>query len=260
MYMKQITAILFCFIVTHSMAQYQGPVSSRISSGLDVGAGFRANQVSPSLSYYQVLNIAKSKFFSLGWTATFRTYYANDVDYITAPARLSRGGTGFYAIGAPYRLDRIDTLRMPYATNTSFNFGIRAQFRYRFLEIGASADIIGLTLGKTRAGRYLSDNGFYYRPSSSTGKDTIQTFTGAYIDQSAKPSRANVQLLGDNSYGTLATEVFARVHVNQRLAIKAGYQWLATEYTTSVTNVAYDNNRFRNRSGLTYLAITFPFF
>lgn len=261
MCMKQITAILFCLITTHSIAQYQGPVSSRINSGMDVGVGFRQNQVSPSLSYYQLLNITKSKSFAIGWTATFRTNYASNIDYITAPAELSRGRTGIYAIGAPYKLNQIDTLRMASASNTSFNFGIRAQFRYRFLEIGASADLLGLTIGRTRTGRYLSQNGYYYRGQTASGADSLMTtFQGAYADQSAKPSRVNLQLLGDNSYGTLATEVFARAHVSQRMAVKVGYQWLSTEYTTSVTNKVDGNNRFRNTSGLTYLAITFPFF
>lgn len=262
MCMKQlITTILVCLITTHSIAQYQGPVSSRISSGLDVGVGFRTNQVSPSLSYYQLLNVTKSKWFSIGWTASFRTNYASDVDYVTAPAELSRGKTGIYALGAPYKLNQIDTLRMASASGTSFNFGIRAQFRYRFLEIGASADLLGLTLGRRRVGRYLSQNGYYYRGQTATGADSLMTpFRGAYVDQSAKPSGVNLQLLGDNSYGTLATEIFARAHINQRIAVKVGYQWLSTEYTTSVTNKLDGNNRFRNTAGLTYLAVTFPAF
>lgn len=260
--MKHLTAfLLIVSTATASVAQYEGPTSSRISSGLDVGVGFRRNVVSPSLSYYQLLNITRSKAFSIGWTATFRTVYASDLDYITAPADLSRGKTGFAALGAPYKLSQIDTLRMASASNTSFNFGVRAQFRVGILEIGASADVLGLTLGRTRTGRYLSENGFFFRDQTRSGADTLRTiFRDTYADQSAKPTKANVQLLGDNSYGTLAAEVFARVHVSQRLAVKAGYQWLATEYKVGTVNRLDNNDRFRNRSGLTYVALTFPFF
>lgn len=260
--MKHLTALaLFLATTTVGVAQYEGPTSSRIRSGLDVGAGFNRNVVSPSLSYYQLLNVTRSRAFSIGWTATFRTFYASNLDYITAPAELSRGKTGFAALGAPYQANQLDTLRMASASNTSFNFGVRAQVRVGIVEIGASADVLGITLGRTRTGRYLSENGFFFRGQTPVGADTLRTiFRGEYAEQSARPSRANIQLLGDNSYGTLAAEVFARVQVSQRLAVKAGYQWLATEYIVGTVNRLDNNDRFRNRSGLTYIALTFPFF
>jgi hypothetical protein len=257
--MKQLTVLLFLLSITGCLAQPHELASSRISSGLDLGAGFAANQFSPSASYYQLMNLTRSRAFSLGWTATFRTYYASDRNYITAPAELSRGKTGFAALGAPYQLAQIDTLRMASASNTSLNFGIRAQVRFSIFEVGASADLLGLTLGRTRPGRYLSSSGYFIGQSQS-GADSLVRFRGSNVDQSAKPAQVNLQLLGDNSYGTLATEVYVRVRASQRLGVKVGYQWLMTEYRTSVVNEADGNNRFRNRAGLFYVAATFPFF
>ena len=255
------------FICLPVCAVAQAPVSSRLSSGIEVGASFKPNVLSPSATYYQLLNITQNKMLSIGWTSTFRTFYADNQDYITAPANLTRGGkTGFNALGAPLVVANLDTLQMSSASGTSLNFGARIQLRFGPVELGASADILGLTLGKTRVGQYLSQNG-YFTVKGYTGRDSTAFFTkGANgVDnrpQAAKPTRANLQLLGDNSLGTLATEVYAKILVGQRLGIKLGYQWVTTEYTTSVPNVAADDNRrFRNRTGgMPYVALSFPFF
>ncbi|MBO0936907.1 hypothetical protein J2I47_10160 [Fibrella sp. HMF5335] len=254
-----LTCLPFCAVA-------QAPVSSRLSSGIEVGASFKSNVLSPSATYYQLLNLTQNKMLSIGWTSTFRTFYADNLDYTTAPAYLSRGGkTGFYALGAPIVAANLDTLRMSSASGTSLNFGARLQLRFGPLELGASADILGLTLGLTRVGQYISQNG-YYTVKASTGRDSTAFFTkGANgVDatrQSAKPTVANLQLLGDNSIGTLATEVYAKILINQRVGVKLGYQWITTEYTTTIRNAADDNRRFRNRTGgMPYLAVAFPFF
>lgn len=255
--MKTLSILLICLLPLTALAQ--SPISTRISSGLDVGAGFRKNQISPSLSYYQLISVTRAKFLSVGWMATFRTFYASDVNYLTAPANLSRGKTGFNALGAPLIARNLDTLTMASASGTSLNLGVRAELHLGFLDIGASADILGITLGRNRIGQYRSSTGSFMG-TSRAGADSVQRFSGGNVNQSAKPTIANLQLLGDNSIGTLATEVYVRVRVNQRYGIKAGYQWLRTEYTASVTNTVDGNNRFKSQSGLTYVAVTIPFF
>lgn len=254
--LKNCLCLLFsCLLPFWSLAQ--SPVATRISSGIDLGAGFRSGQISPSLTYYQLLNVTKDRSFSIGWTAAFRTFYASNVDYTTAPAYLRRGGkSGFYALGAPLAPAYIDTLQMPSASATSLNLGARVQFRVSLFEIGASADLLGITLGRSRVGKYTSSSG-YYLAETATKVEQAFPFTGDAVNQSARPTVANIQLLGDNAIGTLATEVYGRVKVSQGVGIKVGYQWLSTEYTTSVRNGADGNDRFRSRSGLTYVGLTF---
>ena len=195
----------------------------------------------------------------MGWMATFRTFYASDVNYLTAPAKLSRGKTGFYALDAPLIPANLDTLTMASASGTSLNLGVRAEIHVSIFDIGASADILGITLGRTRVGKYRSSTGLFVG-TSRAGADSLHRFTGGNVNQSAKPTIANLQLLGDNSVGTLATEMYVRARVSQRCGIKAGYQWLTTEYTTSTTNTVDGNSRFRSHSGLMYVAVTIPFF
>lgn len=259
MTMNKVKILFICLMPL--VAAAQAPVSTRISSGFDIGAGFRKEQISPSISYYQLLNVTRQKLLSIGWTANFRTNYASNVDYITAPANLSRGGkTGFYALGAPLVASNLDTLRMTSASGTSFNLGIRVQVHLKYVDIGASADLLGLTLGRSRIGQYISSTGAFVAGKTAAGADSTARFVGANTSQNAKLTIANLQLLGDNSIGTLATEVYARVLLGQRFGVKVGYQWLSTEYTTSVKNVVDNNNRFRSRSGLTYVAVTIPLF
>jgi hypothetical protein len=129
------------------------------------------------------------------------------------------------------------------------------------MELGASADLLGLTLGRRRTARYRSSTGLFSAVKSKSGADSIiAPFAGVNVFQRAYPSRLNLQLLGDNDRGTLSTEVYARVRINQRFAIKAGYQWLTTEVTVQNRDIIADNNRFRNRAGLAYLALTLPLF
>ncbi|ADB36461.1 hypothetical protein [Spirosoma linguale] len=256
--MKQILITLLLVLPLFTFAQ--SPVSARLSSGYDLGMAYSNDHYNPSIAYYQLINIGERKLFSLGWTARLGAFYGDNLNYYTAPARLTRGKSGLGAIGAPLVVNNIDTVRYDYITNTSLNIGIRAQLNLGKLEIGGSADLLGIAFGKSRLGRYISSTG-QYRIYSSKGTDsTTAYFQGANTFQKSRPSALNVRLLGDNDRGTLATEIYARYRVSQRMGIKLGYQWLTTETTVSNRDVIADNNRFRNRAGMAYLAVTLPIF
>ena len=256
--MKYVLVAVLTVLSFRSVAQ--SPVSARLSSGFDVGAGFSKGIVSPSIAYYQLINSGERKLFSLGWTARLGAFYGDNLNYYTAPARLTRGKSGLDALSGPLLDNNIDTVRYDYVTMTSLNVGIRAQLNLGWVELGASADLLGLTLGKSRIGRYKSSTG-QYALASATGQDSARVYyQGANTFQRASPGGANVRLLGDNDIGTLSTEVYARIRINQRIAVKVGYQWLTTETTVKNKDVIADNDRFRNRAGLAYVALTFPVF
>ena len=221
---------------------------------------YSTNNYNPSLAYYQLINVGERKLISLGWHMRLGAFYGDNINYYTAPARLTRGKSGLGALGAPLIPENIDTIRYDYVSMTSLNVGIRAQINLGRVEIGASADLLGLTLGKSRTGRYKSSTG-QFAIKSAAGEDSLRVpFQGANVFQQASPGHFNVRLLGDNDIGTLATEVYARVHLTQRIAVKLGYQWLTTETTVENRDVIADNNRFRNRAGMAYLALTIPIF
>lgn len=254
--MKQVISALLTLFPLLAVAQ--SPVSARLKSGYDAGMAYTQNKYNPSIAYYQLLNIGERKIVSLGWTARLGAFYGDNISYYTAPARLTRGKTGFNALTGPLITDNIDTVRYDYVTMTSLNIGFRAQVNLGRVELGISADLLGLTFGKSRTGRYKSSNG-QFRPHLTAGADsTTAYFQGANTFQKSRPGTFNVRLLGDNDIGTLSTEIYARLHISQRVGVKLGYQWLTSETTVNNRDVIADNNRFRNRVGMTYLALTFP--
>lgn len=259
-YQFPIFSTLFLIEFLISGAQAQTPVSTRLTSGLDVGLAYKTNTYAPSATYYQLLNIGEKKLFSVGYTMRFASLYIDNQNFYTAPARLTRDGTSFYALTAPLKQQNIDTLRMDYASNTSLNLGIRAQVNLGRVEIGASADLLGFVFGRTRTGRVISSTGAI-QLTNQAGADSIRVpFRGEAQFQSTRARGVNVRLLGDNDMGTLATEIFGRVRINQRLGVKVGYQWITTETRLRVVDVVSNNDRFRYRAGLGYVALSFPFF
>ncbi|WP_266367416.1 hypothetical protein [Tellurirhabdus rosea] len=244
---KLLAGVLFLYTAT---AFAQTPVSTRLSGGIDLGAAFDSKIISPSFTYFQMLHLDQRKIFQIGWTFKFQTFYGqNSVDYYTAPAKFTREKTGFAALSAPIIPANIDTLTMPKTSFTSGNFGLRVQVHLGVVDLGASADILGIGVGK---GRY----GFY---RASTGFNSADSLNLHRTNQYAQPQRINVRLLGDNDMGFLATEVYARLNFSRRLAAKIGYQWLTTEYRAN-NRLVEDNRRFRHRFAMPYVALTFPFF
>ncbi len=237
----------------------QSLVSTRISAGVDAGTGFKGGQLAPSIAYYQLLNVGQKRLISFGYSLKFGTFYGKNLDYITAPARLTRGKDGLSALGAPLIPANIDTVSFANVSMTNLNLGLRIQVQLGPVQLGATADILGFGFGKSRTGRYQSSTGAF-TATSSAGKDSLVTFQGTNASQSASPSNVNVRLLGDNNLGTLSSEVYARILFNQRIGLKIGYQWLTTEMSVRNRDVTANNDRFRNRMNLPYVAITFPLF
>lgn len=253
--MKKMLAVLTAFITSQAIAQ--SPVSARLQSGYDLGMAYSTGNYNPSAAYYQLINIGDRKLFAVGWTVRLGVFHGDNLNYYTAPARLTREKTGFSALGAPLVIRNIDTVRYDYVTMTSASVGVRAQVNLGKLTIGASADLLGLTFGKKRVGRYKSSTGQFV----VSDKDSTRIpFQGASVFQSSRPSTLNIRLLGDNDRGTLSTEVYARYSINQRFGIKVAYQFLTTEMTVANRDVISDNNRFRHQANMAYIAVTLPVF
>ena len=254
--MRKTVTLLFALISAAAFSQSR--TSSRLSSGLDVGAAFQKKYLAPSLTYYEMLNLDAKQIFSIGWTVRASPVYASEIEYITAPAKLTREKTGFQALGASLVPANIDTMQFNRVSVTSVNFGLRAQIKLGPVEIGAGTDVLGFAFGKSREGHYKSTTGTFERTNTNNQVDTVSFVK--FPLQYAQPQRINARLLGDNDRGALSSEVYIRLQVMRRVGIKAGYQWITTEMRASTVNLENDNRRFRNRASMTYVALTFPFF
>ncbi len=266
--MPALTAHFFCmkkilvaFSVLVSFTSFaQSPVAARLSSGYDIGMAYSTGHYNPSISYYQLLTVSEQKLFSFGWNLRLGAFYGDNLDYYTAPARLTRGKSGLGSIGLPLMPANMDTVRFDHVSMTSLSVGVRAKVNLGRVELGASADLLGFTFGKSRTGQYQSSTGQFAIQSASGADSLLVPFQGANALQKSSPGNFNARLLGDNNRGTLSTQVYAHIRLTQRVGIKLGYQWLITEMSVAKRDVVADNNRFRNRAGMAYLALSLPIF
>ena len=238
-----LSVLFLLFISITSWAQPE----SRLSSGFDVGAGWKDQAWIVNAQYHQYLKVDRRGLFQVGWGGSASHFRGKELDFTTAPSQLTKGKTGFSALNAPLILRQIDTLQMR-AGITSFNFNVSAQISlFERLDIGANVDILGFSLGNRRAGYYLGSRGY----NKADSLNLHQTY------QQARPARLNLLWLGDNKRGNLNTEIYARIHFTQRIGLKISYLFTTNEYRTDQPLVD-DNRRFRFRSQMIFVGLTFP--
>ena len=188
-------------------------------------------QGSVSILYGYDWELRKSKKFAIGIGGRFTSYFGLDQVYRTAPAKLTSGSTGPGVIFKEDIEENIDTVLMKSPQVNSLNLMIN--LRYRFSDkfhIGFNIDAIGFSFGGSKEGTYLN----YPNGNLAEGK----------------PTAFNILLISDNDKGSLNSEFYARYFFNEQWGVKAGSQFLFTEYTTEteVQQFPEPNDRFRNKS------------
>lgn len=234
-------SILF-FVSTFSYAQLSNP----IRTGIDIGVARNDKAWNVGFLYNQYLKVDRKGIFQVGWGIRGSHLKTNTLEYTTAPSKLTKDKSGL-AINAPIILKNIDTLQIRTGI-TSFNFNVAVQISlFDRLDIGANADILGLALGTRRSGFYLGSSGFNTADSLNLHK----TYQGA------RPASPAIQLPGDHVKGTLNSELFARLRFTEKVAVKVSYLLAVSEYKTD--NILVDDNRrFRLRSKMFYVGLSFP--
>jgi hypothetical protein len=77
--------------------------------------------------------------------------------------------------------------------------------------------------------------------------------------QTAKPTAFNLLLISDSDIGSLNSELYARYWINDRFAVRVGASFQFIEYKTD-KNLTFENDRFRHKALLPFVAITYsPF-
>ncbi len=242
-----IICLLFSLFIYVQIIPSWAQPDSRLASGVDVGVGWKDKAWAINAHYNQYLKIDRRGLLQIGWGLRASHFRGNDLDFTTAPTHLTKGKTGFAALTAPTILRQIDTLQMR-ARITSFNFNLSAQVSlFGYLDIGANADILGVAFGTRRAGYYLGSKGY----NKIDSLNLHQTY------QQARPTPASLLWLGDNKIGNLNTEVYTRIHITPRVGVKVSYLFNTNEYRTSQPLVD-DNHRFRFRSQMIFVGLTFP--
>ncbi len=207
----------------------------------EAALAFGPGQFSGALSWSQLYGFGKSKKFKIGYGVRYTGFVGQDQDYITAPAKLTSGEEGPQVLFSETIEANLDTFKVKSPAFHSINLAIYLQYNIsKKLQVGFNIDAVGFSFGKKTSGTFTSD--------LLPGKPTLNL--------EAKPTSFNALLISDNDLGSLNSELFARYFVTEKLAIRGGISFLFTEYTTT-TKPVLDNDRFRNKTLMLMLGVTY---
>lgn len=207
--------------------------AQRTPQTVDAGVGIGSSEGTFSLSFVNNWVLGSKSKLELGVGGRLTNYLGKNKYYLTAPAIITSGQRGPQVFFIENIEENIDSVLFETAQvnsiNVSFNSGYNLTEK---LFLAFNIDLIGFSFGASRSGRYFEGN---------TGEVTT-----------AKPTAFNVLLISDNDIGSLNSELFARYKLSNSLGIKAGLQFLFTEYTTEsqVQQLPQANDRFRNKSAM----------
>jgi hypothetical protein len=219
--------VLFLFLGTVSG---YGQSLSRVTSGIDMGLGYKDEAWVPAITYHQELSLSNFSWFRIGWGVRTWGYYAGKTNLVPKSNAFSD-----------------DTLKFGRVTanGASVLFGLNV--RVWKLDIGANTDVIGIAFGTRRSGLY-SKSTFY----EGEGRD----YYNAYID--SNPATLNAfPLLLDKQNGQ--SEVYLRYWITDRIGVKLSYVHGRLTYATA-EKLDNGQKRFSTSYGVPSVAISFPLY
>ncbi len=233
--MKQILFLVFVFFALSffSFSSFAQDVdattnekSNQVYSDFNLGAGIYTNGFAGAIAYSRLHPIAFKKRFYIGYGVRFTSYFGRNGDFVTAPADVSEGN--FFK---PQNEEKLDTLFMPTAQTNSLNAAIFLMYKFSDkFSLGFNIDAIGFSFGKDQTSTF-----------SSFSEDISETTSNASV------TNFNVLLTGDYDIGSLNSEIYAHYDASEKIAIRAGINFIFSEYTTD-QKFAFDNDRFRQKS------------
>lgn len=243
--MKYSLIILLLFSAIKIKAQNKETNSHAIDFSFGVGkAG-----ASPAIGYENLYGIGKAKKLKIGYGLRYTGYFAQDKDihFRTAPAKLTSGRYSIFALFSDDILNQIDTLHMHNLSTNSFNINTRFEYSVtKRIDLGFNIDIIGFTFGKQQEALFSGE------VSDSQGKaNNGKTFN-------VKPAALNLLLISDSDIGSLNSEMYLRYWASPKVGIRAGASFQFIEYKSN-QKVAFDNDRFRTKQLLPFIALTYKF-
>lgn len=225
---RVVSLVAMCIGLCHITAAQTDDGVSKFGE-LDLAVGNTEGSLSMSFSFDK--GVGKNKKLVLGIGGRITSYLGKNQYYATAPAKLTSGSRGPLVLFKENINANMDTFLVKSAQVNAVNLIITLGYNFsEKLMIRFNIDAIGFTVGKKTNGNYI--NGFQ----------------GAM--ESAQPTVFNLLLISDNDRGSLNSQLFVRYLLNGTWGVKAGFQFLFTEYTTDseVQQLPEPNDRFRNKS------------
>ncbi len=240
------TLIFFCNLNAQTVSQAPDKIKNggyKLNNNFDFSVASNAKQQAIALSWVHFYNLTKKHRFKIGYGIRFTGQFGNGLNYVTAPAKLTSKETGPQVLFTEVYPENIDTVYFSKTQHNALNLSINLQYTIKNkIDIGFNIDALGLSFGPKSSGKYMA--------YQSSNNHTIQQ---------AAPTSYNLLLVSDNDIGMLNSELYGRYWFNGKWAIKFGASFLFTEYTTA-NKLRLDNTRFRNKSLMGMIGITFnPF-
>ncbi len=187
--------------------------------------------------------VGKPKRFKIGTGLRLNYNFGANTKFLTAPAILTTGKTGPIVFFDGTKLaQNIDTLQTSSFNVTSINIPLYLEYAItNRLDIGFNIDLTGLSFGK-------STHNYNSVHSTAANRGPINGTATSF----------NALLVGDNDLGSLNSELLARYHINEKLAINAGLSFVFAEFTSS-QKLYLDNDRFRQKQLLFMVGAKYSF-
>ncbi len=215
-------------------------LAQKNSTTADVAFAAGGGAFSPAVSYNKLWGFGEYGKFKVGLGLRLTSLFAQDLNFRTAPARLTSGKQSLVALFTEDIVANIDTLRLPKSQTNSLNLSLHLQYTFgsRF-DVGFNIDAIGVSFGGKQSGEFLA---------RSQGRPvTIEP---------AKVTPFNLLLISDSDRGSLNSELYARYWVGPKVGIRAGLSFQFSEYTTD-RKLTFDNDRFRAKVLMPLVAVSF---
>lgn len=210
------------------------------TKSIDLTLGVAESQGTFAGSYVYDWNLGKNKKFIIGVGGRITTYVGANQYYTTAPADITSGSTGPGVFFTEDIIENIDTFLIAkprvVAINAMINLGYMVTQK---ISLGFNIDAIGFSVGNKTRGNYIN---------GSQGQNV-----------EAKPTAFNLLLVSDNDLGSLNSEFYGKYNLNEKISLKAAFQFLFTEYTTEIPVQQFPepNDRFRNKSSMFSAGVSF---
>ena len=217
--------VLLTFSFFISKAQY------RVNAGASLGADVSM----ATLGVEREFNVI-SKKFHINPGVRINVFNGKNLDYITAPAEYTSND------------DQVDTLGFSSIQNNFVNLYVRLGYDItEKLSLSFDIDLFGASFGSGQSYNSL-------RLGEASNGDLTDY---SQLSKNADPTIVNVLLVGDNDLGSLNSTLSLTYNPTQRIGIDLGAGLVFTEYTTDQEIGTTKNTRFRNKSMMGYLGVSY---
>lgn len=204
-------------------AGYGQYFNDNLWGGVSVGAGDR--QWSFDASAFKMHPLLGTSWLEAGYGLR-ATFFAGKERYFeTADASLRQDPAN------------IDSLYIDNASAGALNAFVLIEARpLEKWRLGFNIDLVGVSVGKQRTASYMEQG--------SNQATAVE----------AAPTAFNLLLVGDRDIGTLNSNFYVSYDIAEGWRLKAAYQYLFVEYSTS-TPLRNDNDRFRYKASMFSLSV-----